>query len=217
MKRPTIIHLLSTLTALSIIATAAVYSSLPEMIPTSWDASGIIDTLKPRTHLILTALLPALFIFLLVKVPSINLESESYRQHTRLYTVASLLLVAFLLIIHWFSILASLGTFLQTHILIQLMISLLFIITGFMIPGSDQNSRFSLRTPWTLEHAQVQRRTQKLAGKAFIISGIITGMAVILEPTAAFWVVTAAVAGLILFIYVSSYILYRNAENDEKP
>ncbi len=204
--------------ALSLIATLVIYSKLPDQVPSHWNAAGEVDSYKPRYFVIFTALLPALFIWLLSVIPAIDPRAKSYEQHKKAYSITAVFVVIFILAIHWFSILASLGIILQIEYAIKPMIGILFIIIGNYLPQAKQNYTYGIRTPWTLDNEEVWRKTTRVGGKGFVICGIIITLTVLLPARPSFWIVSGSIVSLIVLIFLYSYLVYtRLARQGDKP
>ncbi len=201
--------------AISCIATLFIYSSLPDLVPTHWNAAGEIDTYKPRYFVFLTGLLPALFVFLFTIIPSIDPKSENYKKHQKAYEITALYVVLFILVIHWFCILASFGMMLHIDIFIRVLIGALFIIIGNYLPQAKQNYTYGIRTPWTLDNNEVWEKTQHIGGRGFIISGIIIIFSVFFSAKIAFWMDAVTITSLVLLIFIYSYVTYSKIDNRE--
>ncbi|MGM0432259.1 MAG: SdpI family protein [Spirochaetota bacterium] len=194
-------------TALSVIGTLAVYGFLPETVPTNWNSAELVQEQRPRIVLLLTAVIPALFIYVLSALPSTDPESPDYTKYEEAYKIASMLLVAFLIIIHWSIISAALGVFFHISLLVRPVLGLLFILVGRLLSKRAHNpGTLSLRTPWTLEHPQVREKTQQFGGRGFVLCGLVAILSVLLPAKAAFMMIILAVAALVFSIYLYSYL-----------
>jgi uncharacterized membrane protein len=183
---------------ISFLLTLLVYGSLPEQISTHWDASGDADMSRPRFILLLTSLLPGLFIFFLAKLNHLHTE-----QNDRVYSGTSIFLVIFLIGFHWYIIFGILGFLINLSMLIRVMIALLFLLTGKYLLSLEDRVRFSIQTPWTLEHDEVWLSTQRFGGKMFVIMGLLLLVTLFTTGATAFFILAAAVLVIIssLFIY----------------
>lgn len=57
-----------------------------------------------------------------------------------------------------------------------------FVICGNIMPKSDRNEAFGLRTPWSLSNDEVWRKSQRFGGYAMIASGVLTVVAGLALP-----------------------------------
>jgi uncharacterized membrane protein len=194
---------------ISVLTTLAIYSSLPDLVPTHWNAAGQIDTLKPRWIGLFTAVLPVLVIFILSALPVIDPKSDNYTKHEKAYAVSSILILIFLTAIHWFTIFAAKGVLLHMDILVRVLIGILFLFLGYYLPQVRKNYTFGIRTPWTLDNEEVWKRTQRIGGKGFIACGVIIMLTIFLPSAAAFWIAAASVLLLAFAIFLYSYLQYK--------
>ena len=91
-----------------------------------------------------------------------------------------------------------------------------FVACGNIMPKSDRNDTFGLRTPWSKSNDEVWRKSQRFGGYAMIVAGVLTiacGLvlpaSLVLPAMIAILLVTA-VAGI-----VASYVFYRQHYADE--
>lgn len=199
--------------AISIFATALLYTRLPAMVPTHWEASGAVDIWKPRYILVFTALLPVAFLYLLQKVPAMAPDSEGFAQHETAYGVISAMVVFFIIALHWYSIAAAMEIFLRVSMLMKGLLGLLFIIIGRIMPHAQPGHTFSILTPWTFDDEEVRIRTQKAGGRMLMGAGCIMIIALALPAKASFFVVAGAVFACIIGIYLYSYLLRTRTED----
>lgn len=85
-----------------------------------------------------------------------------------------------------------------------------FIVCGNVMPKSDRNGSFGLRTPWSLANDEVWRKSQRFGGYAMIAAGALTligGVALpagLVMPAMVAILAVAAGGGI-----VASYVFYR--------
>ena len=79
-----------------------------------------------------------------------------------------------------------------------------------IMPKSDRNEAFGLRTPWSLSNDEVWRKSQRFGGYAMIASGVLTVVAGLALPMnlvmPAMVAILLAAAGASI---VASYVYYR--------
>ncbi|MCK5156398.1 MAG: SdpI family protein [Spirochaetales bacterium] len=210
------INLLYIPIAITIIGTILLYSRMPDQVPMHWNFSGQVDSWRPRYFIFFTALLPALFVVLLRVLPGIDPKSESYKKHGKAYGIVALVVILFLLGMHWVIILYSLGVPVKIDVIIRVLIGILFITIGNYLPQAKQNYTFGIKTPWTLDNEEVWNRSHRFGGFAFVISGVITIFSVVLSLfwdafniKISFWVVILSCVGAAVITTVYSYLVYR--------
>jgi len=205
--------------AVSLIVTILLYSQLPDQVPMHWDLSGQIDSWRPRYFIFFTALLPALFVILLRVIPKTDPKSENFSRHGKAYGMVSLVVILFLLGMHWVTMLFSLGFPVKIDIVIRGLIGITFIIIGNYLPQAKQNYTFGIKTPWTLDNEVVWNRTHRFAGFAFVISGLITIISLVLSllwdsfnQKMSFWVVIISSVAAVVLTTLYSYLEYRKVQ-----
>ncbi|NQT61090.1 MAG: SdpI family protein [Bacteroidetes bacterium] len=205
--------------AVSLIGTILLYARLPEQVPMHWDLSGQVDSWRPRYFIFFTALLPALFVLLLRVIPNIDPKSESFSRHGKAYGIVAVVVILFLLGMHWVTILFSLGFAIKIDIVIRGLIGITFIIIGNYLPQAKQNYTFGIKTPWTLDNEVVWNRTHRFGGFAFVISGIITIISLVLSllwesfnQRMSFWVVIISCVAAVALTTLYSYLEFRKVQ-----
>ncbi|MBR5505789.1 MAG: SdpI family protein [Clostridia bacterium] len=86
-------------------------------------------------------------------------------------------------------------------------VGVVIFVLGFILPKCKQNYTIGIRLPWTLHDEENWNKTHKLAGKLWIISGILMTVAGLLKFTILF-MITIFVIVIIPTVY--SYLLYRS-------
>lgn len=161
------------LTIISFLGTLFIYSSLPEEIPIHWGINGEVDNYASKPFAILIGLLPLGVYLLMLVLPKIDPKRESYSKHKKAYRITSIAIVIVLIITNWMSLLTALGYEVNISIIINLFVGILFIIIGNYMPQIRNNYFFGIRNPWTLSNENVWRKTHRLGGYGFVISGLL--------------------------------------------
>ena len=76
-------------------------------------------------------------------------------------------------VIHIVIISISLGYNIAIDKVIPFMVGVLFVVMGNYLPKSKSNFFYGIKTPWTLTSEEVWKKTHRLGGKLFVISGLI--------------------------------------------
>lgn len=195
----------------SIIATAFFYKRLPEEIALHFNYKGEVDRWGGRNSIWLTASLPLLLYGLLLIIPRIDPRKDSFRKHTRAYSILANATVLFLIALNWFSILYSIGYNLNIQIFILTGIGILWIIIGNYLPNARQNYTFGIRTPWTLANETSWTKTHRLGGIAFIITGIIALAAAFIPGLPALIIFFSSTLLMVGGLFLYSYVVYRKS------
>ena len=204
--------IISLLFVFSAIAVAAIlYPSLPEQIPTHWNAQGQVDGYmkKPGGVIIMPAM--AVFTFVIMKlIPVISPKGFRTDKFSDVFGVLQVTLVGFMSIVAILVLLEARGLDVRINEMIIAGTGLLFVIIGNYLGRVRKNFFIGIRTPWTLASDEVWNRTHRIGGRLFILSGVVIWIGAILRLPLT-WTVGVAV-GLVLIPVVYSYFLYRKIE-----
>ncbi|MEW6771452.1 MAG: SdpI family protein [Bacillota bacterium] len=110
----------------------------------------------------------------------------------------------------------AVGYNIDTELIVNGGIALLFVITGNVMGQIRPNFFVGIRVPWTLANEEVWRRTHRLASKVWVIGGLIC---LALAPVRAPWGTQAFVACLAVMAIVPlvfSYLIYRKVAHESK-
>lgn len=152
----------------------AVYSKLPDQIPTHWNVAGEIDGYSSKAFGAFMAPVIMLLVWLGMKfLPNIDPKKKNYEKFDSSYSIIICLLTSFFFVLHLLTITVSLGYDISINKVIPLIIGILFIILGNYMPKSKSNFFYGIKTPWTLTSDVSWRKTHRLGGKLFVLAGII--------------------------------------------
>ncbi|KXG73872.1 SdpI family protein [Thermotalea metallivorans] len=200
---------------LSVIGTAIVYPYVPEMVPGHWNFKGEIDRYQSKGFLFLTAILPLGLYLLMFFLPKIDPKKAAYLKHERAYKIFQIFITLFLIAIHWITVAVALGYSLNVGILVRLGMGFLFIVTGNYMSQIRQNYFFGIKNPWTLANEQVWKKTHRIGGYAFILSGIIAVFTIFLRDSIAFIALMLGLFIPLIYTNVYSYFLYKRITKEE--
>ncbi len=198
----------------TLVLAAVLYPSLPEMIPTHWNAQGEVDGYmkKPGGVLMMPAM--ALFTFIIMKIiPVISPKGFRTDKFSNVIGVLQVTLVGFMSIVATLVLLEARGLNVRINEVIIAGVGLLFVVIGNYLGKVRKNFFIGIRTPWTLASDEVWNRTHRMGGKLFMLSGVIIWLGALLRLPLT-WTVGVAV-GLVLIPVVYSYFLYRQIEGFE--
>lgn len=190
----------------------AVYSKLPDQIPTHWNVAGEIDGYSSKVFGAFMAPVIMLVVWLGMKfLPNIDPKKKNYEKFDSSYSIIICLLTSFFFVLHLLTITVSLGYDISINKVIPLIIGILFIILGNYMPKSKSNFFYGIKTPWTLTSDVSWRKTHRLGGKLFVIAGIIVVISsIFLTGTVqvSIFVISTSIATLVPI--VASYFYAKN-------
>jgi uncharacterized membrane protein len=199
------------LVVLSFVLSAALYSRLPESIPTHWNAGGEADgfTPKPWGPFVLPLVMAGVSL-LLVVLPRISPRGYRMERFRAVFEIIQAAILAFLFLLNVLVLLAGIGAPVPMDRAIHAGTGLLFVILGNFMGKLTKNFFVGIRTPWTLASDEVWLRTHRLGGKLFVLAGIGLFVSGLLGGGAIPLLAAVAVAAGIPVVY--SYVIYRRIE-----
>lgn len=196
--------------AAMLLFTAAVWSSLPERIPTHWDVAGEVDGWSSRLAGSLLAPGFALGIWLLLPaLRRVDPRRQNYDRFDPTFRLVINLFVLFMGVIHVLTLGYALGWPIDIARAVAVIAGLLLAGLGNYLPRLRSNWWMGIRTPWTLESEAVWRSTHRVAGITFVVAGVLVMATAFLPPAAAFPIVIGAVAVAVIIPLVYSFLAYR--------
>jgi uncharacterized membrane protein len=188
------------------------YPLLPQRVPTHWDLAGNVNGYSsPAFAVTLTpAIMGLIWLFMLV-LPAISPRGFRLDESAGAFYLAMLAVIALLLIIHVALLRAALTTSAPSFTLLFASIGALLIVIGSLLGSVKKNFWFGVRTPWTLASDEVWSRTNKLAGRLFVVGGAVVVVASFFGNAA----LPAMIAVVTLVAIVSiaySYVVYLRIE-----
>ncbi len=151
----------------------SIWSSLPQTVPIHWNVKGEVDNYGSKNMLIiLLALLPYFTYFLLKIIPLIDPKNK-LKNMGKKYEMLKMFLVGFMSLLATFIFYITKNDTAVSISFVYSLIGLLFIILGNYFPTIKHNYFIGIRTPWTLENETVWKQTHQMAGKYWMLGGIL--------------------------------------------
>lgn len=198
--------------ALSIIGTAIIYPSLPPTIPSHWNINGQVNQYAGKSFAWFTALLPIAILLLRIVIPHIDPKKESYIKHQTAYQITMTLIVFFMIVIHWISILAALKYNVNMGMAISIALGVLFLVMGNYMRQIRHNYFFGIRTPWTLASDVVWTKTHRVGSVVYMIGGILFILGGLINAKYGMMVALAYIILSAVYLFVYSYIQYNRLQ-----
>ncbi|HEX8724319.1 MAG TPA: SdpI family protein [Gemmatimonadaceae bacterium] len=194
---------------------AAVYSRLPNPMPSHWDINGQVNGYSSRPFGAFLMPVIALLIWGLMRgLPHIDPRQANYAKFQGTYDLVVNAILTMMAAIHVAVIGAALGWPIP-HIerLSTVAVGAMLLVLGNVLPRARPNWWFGIRTPWTLSSDTVWIRTHRVGGYLMAAAGLLTMIAAFLPPRAGFAVLMTAVAGAALGSVVYSYFAWRKEQS----
>jgi uncharacterized membrane protein len=99
----------------------------------------------------------------------------------------------------------------RIEVLLPITVGALFVVIGNYLGKTRSNFFFGVRTPWTLSSELSWARTHRLAGRLFVLSGLVIMLTAVVAPgpTTAL-VISLAIAGVVAIPVAYSYLVWRS-------
>lgn len=174
MRRLGCYWLAMTLVAAAFAFSAAFYPRLPVIIPTHWNAHGVIDGWMPKSRgaFVIPGVALVIVAFLILFEP-IQIQEDASDLKARYYPT----IVAGVAGLNFFFNLQVLEAGMGWHLAISsdsaIGVGLLLVVLGNVLGKLPRNRVVGIRTPWTLADAEVWARTQRVGGWLFVLAGLV--------------------------------------------
>ena len=192
------------------------YPYLPDKIITHWNIQGQPDDYMNK--FLGTFLFPAVSLavyLLMLAVPLIDPKRENYARFKKGYRLIRRGLILFFSGLYIISLIYNLGFEVDIGRLVTAGVGILFLIIGNYMPQIRHNYFVGIKVPWTLASEEVWIKTHRLAGKIYVLSGVILILIVFLPAVLRFWILMTVVIGGNAVSVVYSYYLYKKIEKVE--
>ncbi|MDQ6717612.1 MAG: SdpI family protein, partial [Gemmatimonadota bacterium] len=195
--------------AVATAASLAVFSRLPESMPTHWGGNGQVNGSSPR--LFGAFIIPAILLLTAIMMralPAIDPRRENYQKFVGAFDAIFISTMLLLLILHIAMLAVGLGYPVAMGRIAPVGVGLLLMVLGNVMPQARPNWFIGVRTPWTLSSDRVWERTHRLAGYVFVMAGFILAIIgligarsgpIMLAPA---FVIGAAALSLVVYSYV---------------
>ena len=204
------------LVVLCLLLVLALWTRLPDPMPTHWNIEGKVDGYMPKPWGPLVMPLAMLFVHALMSLlPLLSPRALQGDVQRRLLGQIQLSITAFLFVVTASSMLVALGVAVPFNRVLSAALGALVIGLGVAMAELPKNGVVGIRTPWTLANDEVWQRTHALGARLFILAGLLAlvggAMGLHLMPIM-IALGTAAVAPVFY-----SFRLYRKVAGNQPP
>lgn len=194
--------------ALAALMAVVVYPTLPDRVPTHWDARGNVDGYSSR--LVGTFLLPVVMLALwgvMEVLPKIDPRRANYAKMRGAYALVVEATLTMLFVVHAIVLAMMLGAPFSLTRMMPALLGAMFIVIGNVLPQARSNWFFGIRTPWTMSNDRVWRRTHRIAGYLFVACGLLMVASAAFPVTVGFPIIFAggliAGFGSVIFSFIA--------------
>jgi uncharacterized membrane protein len=198
------------LAALMLAGGLAAYPSMPGRVPVHWGLTGI-DRWAPKTlgHVLyMPALVLGIWALMLV-APRFDPKGRNVQRSPQAYRILADIISGFLAFMQVMLIATAFRPEIDLGRFVAPAVGLLFVLLGNWMPRLPQNWTAGVRLPWTLEDANVWKRTNRLGGWLFVGAGAIIIALGLVSTPAAYVFMTVSSLGIVAVLSWYSYVLWR--------
>jgi uncharacterized membrane protein len=187
----------------------ALWDRLPDRLPLHWNFRGKIDNYGPKyVPLVLQSGIYGLMLVL----PLLDPRRDHYRRFRGSYYSIRLGLLLFFTLLNGIIIATAVGWLTTAFPYLLSLTMLMLAFLGNYFTTLKSNWFIGIRTPWTLDHPHVWRRTHALAGRLWVAGGLAGAvLALILEGASLGYSLAGLLALIVLLPVGYSYWRYRRA------
>jgi uncharacterized membrane protein len=142
--------------------------------------------------------------------PKKNMESMGGK-----YDQFKFILVAFMSVVVLLVMYISINQKLSNPNMIVILVGTLFVFMGNYFKVIKQNYFIGIKTPWTLESEEVWKLTHLLAGKMWVIGGILIVIFSLVVPENLNFYIFISITAVISIVPIAySYVIYKKLKNN---
>lgn len=204
-KNLNILIITSIVILLPVLTGVVLWDTLPEQIPTHWNAAGEIDgwSSKPFAIFGLPLMMLAMH-WLCVLGTATDPKKANHSNkliHLVLWIIPIISVVLFAL-----TYVAALGTEVRMEMVMPLLVGFVLTVVGNYLPKCKQSYTIGIKIPWTLHSEENWNRTHRFAGRLWLVCGL--GI-MLTAFVGGFWFFLPIVLVMVLAPTVYSYLLHR--------
>lgn len=189
------------------------WPDLPDRIPTHFDINGKPDAWgKKESIFILPLVMGGMGLFVYLLLANIRkIDPKRYgTADDSIFRKLAVLIVAFMCVISLTILVNTVEHSLSMNRIIFVLLGVFFAAIGMFMPRIKQNYFAGFRLPWTLDDEQNWIATHRVAGKFWVIGGILQALFVlILDGKLIFFIFFAITLVIVIVPVVYSYRMFR--------
>ena len=149
------------------------YKDLPDRMPIHWNMSGEPDNFAAKPFAVFGLPLILAFFHLICHIGA-SFDKRRINYSKAIEAMTYWFIPALSLILCPMTLLASKGVDVKIEVIVPCLIGLMLVFVGNYLPKCKQNSTMGIRIPWTLESEENWNKTHRLAGRLWIIGGLVS-------------------------------------------
>lgn len=207
-----LIKISSILCILPSLTSLFVYNKLPNKLPIHFDINGVADSYGNK--LFVCIILPLIFCALNI-ILNIFINNDPYKKNhnKNLRTLIYFIIPTISLITTNLSILIGLGFNVNVPIILNMFMSILFILMGLYLPKCKRNYTIGIKLPWTLNDEDNWIKTHKLSGYLWLICGFCNILITLIYKKESLPILLNSIIISTIVPCIYSFILYKKNKN----
>lgn len=174
MKKGSFNWKLMILPLLNLLLVVCLMPMLPEQIPNHFNYQWEIDGYGAKYSLLLMPVLMLGFCLLFQLLPHIDPLGKNYEKFKKKYDYTFVALSLFMLGTQCIMVMAAYSVdFIQSDVLFQVMIGLLFMYLGNIFPKIKHNYFMGIKTPWAIYSEENWTMTHRFGAKIWFVGGFL--------------------------------------------
>ena len=203
----TLLTITSTVTLFPILWGLIIWSQLPNQISIHFNAAGQANNFQSKALAVFGLPVFLLLVHLFV-IFMIGRDPKNSAMNEKMVRVIYWLIPIVSLIVSYLIYSKALGSTTNPSVFVSVLLGLIFVIMGNYMPKLKVNHTVGIRLPWTLQSEDNWHKTHRLAGKLWVLGGLI----LLLEASLQFalsYVLVLVILAIVFIPMMYSYQLSR--------
>lgn len=190
---------------LPIVAGLVLWDKLPEKIPIHFNAEGVADGFGGKALVVFGMPLFMLAVHWVCTFVT-TLDPKSKNITTKNMNLVLWIIPALSVFVSGIIYSFALGHELDINTIFPIFFGIFFIVIGNYMPKCKQNYSIGVKVPWALDSEENWNYTHRLAGRTWVIGGIIT---IALSFLNSVWIFMAITIIMVIIPVVGSYLFHK--------
>lgn len=186
------------------------YGKLPNILPVHFDMNGNPNSFQSKN----IALFGLPIFMLLVEMFAYFVSQKDPRKQYQGNKIINIMLIFMPLIttgIITYIIIYGLGFRYDIVKISNIIMAILFIMIGNYMPKTKRNYTVGFRTPWCIENDENWDKTNKMAGKLWVVCGIVM-LWLSIFGISNLYIITGILTSMVVIPIIYSYLIYKKGK-----
>ncbi|MGZ3867020.1 MAG: SdpI family protein [Bacteroidia bacterium] len=195
----------------------SIWKTVPDTVPLHFGIDGQADDYGSKWTFVFLSCGIAPFVYLLLYfLPKIDPKRKIKNDSKAFYILRIAIGILISAISCWtIYITTNYNGKMASMRLVPILVSGLMIVMGNYFPTIKQNYFMGIRTPWTLENAEVWTKTHLYSGRAFFYTGFVClVLSIFLPELISVFLVIGGMLGVSLFGLIYSFVVYKQIQKN---